>query len=261
MKEMITELIDYRQLLYMLTWRDIKLRYKQSVMGFMWAILMPMLIVAAGITIKLAFSFMSGKSMVGSDVASMALKALPWSFFISSIKFSTNSLVSNSNLVSKIYFPRELFPLSSVLACFFDFVIASAALMILLIITQIGVSLYLLWLPVLIFLLLVFTIGVGMFLACANLFFRDVKYLVEVILTFAIFFTPVFYDASIFGKWTPLLLLNPVSVILESINAVTILHHPPDPFWLFYAAVCSIVGLLVSWTIFHRAEFMFAERL
>ena len=100
-----------------------------------------------------------------------------------------------------------------------------------------------------------------MLLACANLFFRDVKYIVEVILTFGIFFTPVFYEAEMFGRWSVVLLLNPVGAILDSINAVVVLHHSPDMFWLGYSGVWALGGLLISWNIFHRAEFAFAENI
>jgi len=261
MKEMITELVEYRQLLYILAWRDIKIRYKQSVMGLMWAILMPMLIVAAGLLMKLAFSFVSGKSMDSSDLASIMVKALPWSLFITSIKSCTNSLTGNSNLVTKIFFPREILPGSAILANLFDFMVAALTLSVILVFMNTGISIYLFWLPLLFVLLLIFTAGVGMFLACANLFFRDVKYIVDVILTFAIFFTPVFYDASMFGKWEPLFMLNPVGAILESIKAVVILHQSPDMTWLAYSAASSISVLMFSWVIFHRAEFMFAERI
>ena len=230
-------------------------------MGFLWAILMPMLIVEAGIVVKLAFSFVSGKHMAIKDLASITIKALPWSFFISSIRVCTNSLTSNSNLVTKIFFPREIFPLSAIAANLFDFAIAALALTVILACMNTGISLYLLWLPLLFVILVIFTAGVGMFLACANLFFRDVKYIVEVILTFAIFFTPVFYDASMFGKWAPLLLINPVGAILESIRTVVVLHQAPDPFWLSYAAFISVTTLMLSWVTFHRSEFMFAERI
>ncbi|GAB7026146.1 ABC transporter permease [Geotalea toluenoxydans] len=261
MKEMINELIHYRELLYILTWRDIKIRYKQSVMGFMWAVFMPMLIVAAGIIMKLAFSFISGKPFNAMDLASISVKALPWSFFIGSIRFSTICLTANSNLVSKIYFPREIFPLAAILANLFDFAIAASALAVILAISNIGISLNILWLPVLLFLLVLLTAGIAFVLSCANLFFRDVKYIVEVILTFAIFFTPVFYEASLFGKWSSLLLINPVGSILEAINNVVVLHQPPDLFWLGYAATFSLCLFVVSWFVFHRSEFLFAERI
>jgi len=261
MREMVNELVHYRELLYMLTWRDIKIRYKQSVMGCMWAVFMPMLIVAAGLVMKLAFSFISGKPFNTTDIASISVKALPWSFFISSIRFSTISLTSNSNLVSKIYFPREIFPLAATLANLFDFVIASLLLTLILVICKVGISLNILWVPFLIFLLVILTAGIGFILSCANLFFRDVKYIVEVVLTFAIFFTPVFYEASLFGKWSTLLLLNPVSPLLEAMNNVVVRHQPPDPFWLAYATTFSVSLFIVGWFIFHRSEFMFAERI
>jgi ABC-type polysaccharide/polyol phosphate export permease len=261
MKEMIKELIAYRHLLIMLIWRDIKIKYKQSVMGFLWAIFMPMMVVAAGILVKKIFSVLSGQPMDLAQLASVSVKALPWAFFVTSVRFATNTLTNNLNLVTKIYFPREVFPLSAVLASLFDLIVASSLLIVILIIAGTGFSIHLLWLPLLLTLLIMLTAGVGMFLACANLFFRDVKYIVEVLLTFGIFFTPVFYEAKMFGKWGFLLLLNPVGAILESINAVVVLHRPPDVFWLSYAIVWSISTLIVAWSIFHKAEFAFAENI
>jgi ABC-type polysaccharide/polyol phosphate export permease len=261
MNTMIQELVQYRHLLAMLAWRDIRIRYKQSVMGFLWAIFMPMLIVSAGILVKTGMSMISGKPLVLSDVSSIAVKALPWSFFIGAIRFATNSLIANRNLVTKIYFPREVFPLAAILAHLFDFCIASVALIVILGILGIGISVHILWLPFLLLFMCLFTAGVSFMTSCANLFFRDVKYIVEVILTFAIFFTPVFYEASMFGKWETLLLLNPIGSILELINCVVVLHRPPDSFWLSFAAVSSIATFLAGWIVFHRLEYSFAENI
>jgi len=261
MKTMIQELVQYRHLLMMLAWKDIRIRYKQSVMGFLWAVLMPLLIVAAGIIVKKGISIISGKPLEISDLASITVKALPWSFLIGAVRFSTNSLVSNANLVTKIYFPREVFPLAAVLANLFDFAIASIATIVILGFMGVGISVYILWVPLLLLFLILFTAGVGMLMSCANLFFRDVKYLVEVFLTFAIFFTPVFYEASMFGKWETLLLLNPVGAILECVNAVVVLHQPPNYFWMLYAASWGIGLFLISWNIFHRLEYSFAENI
>ncbi len=258
---MFRELIQYRNLLWMLTLRDIKIRYKQTVMGFLWALFMPMLIVFAGLIIKKGFSIVSGKPLDLAELTSVSIKSLPYSFFIASIRFSTNSLVGNANLVTKIYFPREVFPVAAVLANLFDFLIASFVLMIILAIAGIQIDYHVVWVPFLILLLILFTIAMGMILSCANLFFRDVKYIVEVIVTFAIFFTPVFYDASLFGKWAPLLLLNPVGAILENINNVVILHQSPDMFWLSYSILWSVGGLLICWPVFHKLEFLFAENI
>lgn len=245
----------------MLIWRDIKIRYKQSVMGFMWAILMPMLIVAAGIFIKKAISIFSGKPLDLADIASVSVKALPWAFFIGAVRFSTSSLLGNSGLVTKIYFPREVCPIASVLSALFDFMVASVALTAFLVIAKIGTSIYLLWLPIVLMILILLTAGLGMILACCNLFFRDVKYLVEVFLTFAIFFTPVFYEASMFKHWETFILLNPIAPILEAINSIVVLHQQPDIFWLSYSAIWAIIGFFISWTIFYKTEHKFAESI
>jgi len=256
---MANELVEYRHLLLMLTWRDIKLRYKQSVMGFLWAIFMPLLIVGAGILVRFAYSLSSSQQMSMTDLASVSLKSLPWAFFVSAIKFSTNSLVGNSNLVTKIYFPREVLPTAAVLASLFDAAIASSVIVVVLIFAKIGISIYVLWMPVLLLLTLIFTVAAALFLSCANLFFRDVKYLVDALLTFGIFFTPVFYEARMLGKWAPLVLLNPLGTLLEAMSDVVVRHHAPSYPWLLYAACWAIPGLLISWRIFERAEASFAE--
>jgi lipopolysaccharide transport system permease protein len=261
MREMIEELVRYRQLLYMLTVRDIKIRYKQTVMGFLWAIFMPMLIVSAGILVRKGMALFSGKPLEMEDLVAVAVKSLPYSFFIASIRFATNSLISNTNLVTKIYFPREVFPISAVFANFFDFTIATAVLCVILVFTDLHVAATAAWVPIILLLLVLFTVGIGMLLACANLFFRDVKYIVEVIVTFAIFFTPVFYEVSLFGKWAPLLLLNPVGALLEAIHSAVILHRSPDMFWLVYAAAWSVGSFFIGWRIFHKLEFSFAENI
>ncbi len=259
MRKRILELVQYRDLLFVLTWKDIQIRYKQSVMGFFWAILMPALIVAAGILIKKAFATFSGAALNPDDIASVAVKSVPWAFVVSATRFSTQCLVSNQNLVRKIYFPREVFPISAVLASLFDFAIASVTLVLLFTVMQIGISVHLLWLPLLLGILFLWTLGVGMVLSCANLFFRDVKYLVEVFLTFGIFFTPVFYSAEQLGRWGTGVLLHPVSPLLEAIHAVVVLHRPPAWPWVAYAAVCGIAGFVIASALFDRVQHRFAE--
>jgi ABC-type polysaccharide/polyol phosphate export permease len=130
-----------------------------------------------------------------------------------------------------------------------------------LVLARVGVSIYLLWLPALLLLLILFTAGLGVFLSCANLFFRDVKYLVDVFLTFGVLFTPVFYEARMLGKWAPLVLLNPVATILEAMNDVLVRHRPPDYAWLAYAGCWAVIGFFVAWKIFDSAEGLFAERI
>jgi lipopolysaccharide transport system permease protein len=258
---MLREVFQYRDLLYMLTWREVRIRYKQSVMGFLWAMLMPVMIVGSGILVRQAFAMTSGKAVSWTDILAISIKGLYWAFFAGAIRFATLSLVSNSSLVTKIYFPREILPLSSVFSALFDFLVAGAFLAVIIGFVPSMLSLQLLWLPVIFAVLVVITLGVSVLLACANLFFRDVKYLVEVIITFGVLFTPVFYSAHMLGTWAPLVLLNPVSAVLESINDVVVLHRSPDLFWLGCAAVAGTLGTLVSWQVFQKAEPAFAQEI
>jgi lipopolysaccharide transport system permease protein len=261
MKVMFREIVQYRHLLYILSWRDIKIRYKQTVMGFLWAVFMPVLIVLAGLVVRKAMSVLSGKPMETTELLSVMVKSLPWAFFIATIRFATSSLVGNRSLVTKIYFPREVFPFSAVLSNLFDFAISFIALVAAFALFRAEVTIHALWFLPLMVLLVVMTAGFGLILSCANLFFRDVKYIVEVIVTFAIFFTPVFYEAKAFGKWEILLLLNPVGAVLESINIAVVHHQSPDPFWVFYASIWAFGGFFASWYVFHRSEYLFAENI
>ncbi|MCG8430369.1 MAG: ABC transporter permease [Candidatus Omnitrophica bacterium] len=258
---MYKEIIKYRDLLWMLTLRDIKIRYKQAAMGFAWAIFMPIIAACAGMVVKTLISIVANKPMDFAGVVSITVKVLPYTFFISSIRFSVASLVGNHHLVTKIYFPREVLPFASVLACLFDLAIASVPLAILLSVARIGGSIHLLWLLILIPSLVLFTAGMGLLLSQANLFFRDVKHIVETILMFGMFFTPVFYEAEMFGKFKPLLLSNPVASILESMNRAVVLHQMPEMGWLLYAVGASVAMFLLGMFIFHRREPMFAENI
>jgi len=149
MKEELKELYRYRELLYTIAHRDIKVRYKQSIMGFLWAILMPVLIVMSGIVVRFAYALAAHAPLQTADIASVAVKALPWAFLVSSIRFACLSLTNNRDLVTKVYFPKEIFPVAAVMASLFDFFVASGALLILLLAIQTGWSVYLVWTPVL----------------------------------------------------------------------------------------------------------------
>lgn len=276
-REMVQELWQYRELLGQMVLRDIRIRYKQAVMGFGWALLMPLLIVGAGCLVKIALARASGDGVDLPRVAGMSVKALGWAFFAGALGFAANSLVSNMTLVTKVYFPRELFPLSAVLTQLFDTLVGSIFLSVLLVVfAHIGASWNLLWVPVLVFILAAQTAAVALLFSCANVFFRDVKYIVQVLLTFGIFFTPVFYEPELFGATgSQLMMLNPLSPVLEGFRLAVVEQHnllrplaadvPGTTFWiwhpgyLLYAGFVAVVGFFVSWLIFHRSEFVFAE--
>jgi lipopolysaccharide transport system permease protein len=257
----LREFYRHRDLLYVIVRRDITVRYKQSVMGFMWAVLMPVLIVMSGVVVRYAYALASHAPLKQSDIVSVAVKSLPWAFLVSSIRFACLSLINNKDLVTKIYFPKEIFPIAAVLACLFDFLVASCALIIFLIISHVGASLALLWLPVLLLTMVLMAIGVGMIVAAASLFYRDVKFIVEIFLTFGIFFTPVFYDVGMLGSKGKWLLLNPISPVLEGFSAVIARQQSPDLPWLAYAISFSVASTLCGYFFFKHLEPAFAESI
>jgi len=277
--EMVRELVHYRELLWQMVLRDVRIRYKQAVMGLGWAVFMPMVIVGAGFLVKYAMARLAGNTGVDADAFSgMAVKALGWSFFVGAIGFATNSLTANMALVTKIYFPREVFPLSAVITQTFDSAIGSAVLAVLLFtLLGVGLSATALWAIPLVGLLLLITAGAALFLSCANVFFRDVKYIVQVIIAFGIFFTPVFYEPELFGSTgSVLMMLNPLAPLLEGLRLAVVEHHnllqtlavsvgdgPPvlawQPWYLLYSAAWAVLGFLGAWLMFHKLEFTYAE--
>ena len=254
------KLMDYRDLFLMITLKEIKIKYKQSIMGFLWALLMPLIIISAGILVKFAFTKVSKVGLSSDAIASVAVKSIPWAFFIASIRFSTTSLISNFNLVTKIYFPKIIFPISAVFSQFVDFIVAMSFMLIFLFATGFGdLGWKTLAAPVLVVILIMLSVGFGILLSAANLFFRDVKYIVEVLVTFAIFFTPVFYEVGIFGKWRSLFLLNPVAPVLEGLNGCIVHNQLPYSGWIAYSGVFSVVLLAVALKVFKKVEPLFAE--
>src|SRR5580658_537221 len=261
MKEKLQELYKYRGLLYMITYRDIKVRYKQSIMGFFWAILMPILIVMSGVVVRYAYAMVAHAPLKTADIASVAIKSVPWAFIVSSIRFTCNSLTGNRELVVKIYFPKEIFPMAAVLACLFDFLVAFAALVIFLIFIKIGVSLYLLWVPVLLATMILFCVGIGTIVSAVSLFFRDVKYIVEVFLTYGIFFTPVFYDVRMLGARGKWLMLNPMAPLLEGLSDVIVRHQSSDIHWYVYSLTISVIVFFSGFVFFKDLEPAFPESI
>lgn len=275
-REVLADLRGSRDLLFELTRRDVRIRYKQAVMGFGWAVFMPIMIVISGSIVRLVMARLSGGEFERGAVAVMAVKALPWAFFVGAIGFAVSSLTGNNNLISKIYFPREVLPLAAILAQGFDTGIGAAVLCIVL--PFLGVQLHwsILWLPVLLVMLLGFTVAAALFLSAANLFFRDVKFIVQVVLMFGIFFTPVFFEPAMLGPTgAKIIMLNPLAPIVEGLRLAIIDGHnllTPlvsveggqsvlawSPWYLLTGVVWAVAGLVLSALLFHRAEYRFAE--
>jgi homopolymeric O-antigen transport system permease protein len=257
----LRELAHHRLLLYMITLREIKVKYKQSVMGMLWAVLMPLVIVGAGLIVRFAFATLSGKPLAMFDLTLVAVKAAPWAFFVSALRFGTNSLITNEDLVTKIYLPRLVFPMAAVASQLFDFAVATIVVTVFLVVAGVGVSVHVAWLPLLVVALVLLAAAAAVMLSAASLFYRDVRFIVEVFLTFAIFFTPVFYESAMFGPWAPWLLVNPVSPLLEGVAAVVVFHRNPSLSWVAYSVGFTVVFFAVAVTMFKRLEPLFAENV
>ena len=257
-----------RELLWQLTRRDIVIRYKQSVMGLAWALLLPLLIVGSGVLVQLAIATVSGHPVERGALGGVVSKSVPWAFFSGAVGFGTGSLLANSVLISRIYFPREVLPTSAVLTQAFDSGIGALALAAALPFLGAVLSPALLWTPLLVLLLVSFTLAATLFLSCANLFFRDVKYLTQVVLTFGIFVTPVFFEPAMLGpRVGRLIMLNPLSPILEGFRLSIMQGHSLAvadgalwrPAWLLYSALWSVGGLFVAVRYFRASTAKFAE--
>jgi len=258
MREMLSEQWEYRELLYQMTLRDLLVRYKQSVMGFGWAIFMPLV---NTVVFSVIFTQVATLDELGIPYVVYAYTGLLfWNFFASSLRFAVNSLSSNAVLVTKVYFPREIFPFSAILVCLVDMFVGASILVGLMIYYRIPVGLPLLFVPVLLIVQVVFTAGIALIVAMANLFLRDVKYIFEMVLTVWMFATSVVYPVDrIAGALGKLLRLNPMSPIIDGYRAVILRGEMPALGPLALAAGLALVTLVVGWVVFHRAEYQFAE--
>ena len=258
LKEIVREQYDFRELLYQMTRRDLLLRYKQAIMGFGWAIFMPLVNTAV---FSVIFTRVAPLD-VGMPYPLFAyLGLLAWNFSASSFRFSVNSLTSNASLVTKVYFPREIFPISAVLVSLVDLAVGSIVLVGLMVYYQVVPTAALLALPWVLAVHLMFTLSVAMLLAMGNLFYRDVKYLFELVVTVWMFMSAVLYPVSGVGGWTGrVMAINPMTPILDGYRDVLLRGVMPGQAFMVTTVVSAIL-LVVAWVVFHRAEFAFAENV
>lgn len=258
-REMLTEQMQYRELLYEMTRRDLLIRYKQTIMGFGWAVFMPLVNTAV-------FSVIFTRVAPIETQVPYPLFAycglLAWNFTASTLRSSVTSLTSNAGLVTKVYFPREIFPFSAMLVALVDLLVGSSVLIALMAWYRVAPSTSILFLPLVVGVHVVFTAAVSLFVAMANLFYRDVKYIFEVVITLWMFATSVLYPVrTMTGRLGTLLRLNPMTAIIDGYRDVLFGAQQPDWTSLAAAAVLSVAILLAAWLQFHRSEFEFAERI
>jgi homopolymeric O-antigen transport system permease protein len=214
----LRDLWAYRELFYFLIWRDLKVRYKQTLLGVAWVIIQPLL---SMLVFALIFGRVVGVPSEGIPYPLFAMAGLlPWTFFSSSVTRSGNSLVGSAHLITKVYFPRLLIPSAAVAACLVDFAIGFAMLALLMVYYGVPVSMNLLMLPMLVLLTALFALGIGLWASALNVKYRDVGQILPFMVLLGMFATPIIYPSSIFpAKWLWVLELNPLTGIIEGYRA------------------------------------------
>ena len=270
MKEKLKRLFDYRELLFNLTHKEVKVKYKNSFLGFIWSLVTPLMMlvvfyVAFGIIFKLramgmqyyAFYLMSG--------------ILPWNFMSTSLLLSTGSVVSNADLVKKVYFPREVLPLSHLGSSSFHFILQELMLIIFLVAFRVPLTPWILLFPLIMVFELTFIAGLSMFLSALNVFYRDVQHFIEIVLMAWFWMTPVIYPISLMRDSLPswavhIYMLNPMAhiILLWQRIMYNSPHNGPDAALLSVPGLLGTIALSVCLVIFGyitfgRLEGKFAE--
>lgn len=261
---MITEVIASRELLFALAYRDIRVKYKQAVMGILWAFFLPVLGIAAGVMVQVGIAFVRGETLQMTNVVSVMVRTLPWMLFIQILGGTANGLLGGMGLASKIYFPRQIIPLSTVLSVLFDFAIMATVVVVLLTVlpnSPLILSWQLLLVPVFVLTLILMALGLGLIFGSANIFFRDVKYILQVLLQFGVFFTPVYLFVDQLGKLGQIMLWNPVAPILEAIAQIALRGGVDVTLWpmVGYSFAFAFTALCLGSFVFRRSEHLFAE--
>ncbi len=254
----LTELWHYRELLYFLCWRDIKVRYKQTVLGAAWAIIQPLLIM---LIFSLFFGRLAKMPSDGLPYPIFAFAALvPWTFFAYGVTQASNSLVSFPDLVKKVYFPRLTMPIATVLAGGVDFVLAFVVLLGMMLFYGVIPTVNIIWLPLFLLLSLVTSLGVSLWLSALNVGYRDVRYTIPFLVQLWMFATPIAYPSSLLEEpWRSIYALNPMVGVVEGFRwALLGADTAPGPMILVSSAM-AVVLLIGGAFYFRRMEATFAD--
>jgi len=247
----LPELWAFRDLIYFFVWRDIKVRYKQTVIGAAWAVLQPVLTM-------LVFSLFFGKL---AKIPSQGLPypifyysaLLPWMYFATAMQGATNIVVDNQRVITKIYFPRVVLPIASVLSGLLDFAISFGVFLIMMAYYGIVPAASVIWLPFFLLLAVLTALGVGLWLSALNALYRDVRYVVPFLVQFWMFASPVVYPSSLVpAKWRWLYGLNPMAGVIEGFRWALTGHGQP-PGILLAASSAAVLLLVVSGLVYYHA--------
>ena len=258
LRELVHEQVEFRELFYQIVYRDLLLRYKQTAMGFAWAIFTPLLN-----TLIFSVLFMR-VAPIDTPVPYplfVFCGLVAWNFTAASLRFAVTSLTANTSLVTKVYFPREIFPFAAVAVALVDSAVAGLVVAGLLVYYDVQVSSTLAFLPVIVIVQALLTAALALLLSMGNLFYRDIKYLFDAVLTVWMFASAVVYPSTaLTGIVGAVVNANPMTSIIEAYRHVVLYGAAPPPmFWS--TAALSVVLLPAAWLFFHRCEFRFAENI
>lgn len=254
----LTELIEARELLFTWVIRDFKVRYSQSILGAAWAILQPLSLM---VVYSVIFSVFIRVPTDGIPYPVFAYTALlPWTFFANSLSFAIPSLVSNMNLVSKIYFPREILPLSAIMVCMVDFLIASSIFILLLLFYRVPVGPVILLVPLVLLIQVILTFGISLLASAINVFYRDVRFVIPLALQIWMYLSPIIYPVNLVPeRFRSFYFLNPMAVLIDTYRRTILFNQMPDWQYLGLAALVSVSLTIVAYRYFKRAEREFAD--
>ena len=253
----LRDLWQYRELIYFLIWRDVKVRYKQTVLGASWAIIQPLMTM---VVFSLFFGKLGKMPSDGIPYPIFSFAALvPWTFFVNGLTHGSNSMVGNANLIKKVYFPRLAIPISAVTSGVVDFALAFGVLVIMMLYFGIFPTVRMVWLPAFALLVLVASLGVSLWFSAMNVQYRDIKYILPFVTQFWLFATPIAYPSSLLSEpWRTLYALNPMVGVIEGFRWALLGSNAPGQMFLVSAA--SGVVMLVSGAFyFRRMERTFAD--
>jgi lipopolysaccharide transport system permease protein len=256
----IKELWEYRELLYFLVWRDIKVRYKQTALGVLWAIIQPVMTM---IVFSIFFGKLGKLSSDGIPYPIFSFAALvPWTLFSNGLTQATNSLVTSSNLIKKVYFPRLIIPVATVLAGVIDFLLAFAVLLVLILFYGIAPTLNTLWLPVFLLLTIITSLAVSLWLSALNVEYRDIKYIIPFLTQIWLFATPIAYSSSLLNEpWRTIYGLNPMVGVVEGFRWALLGTNTQPGMMAIVSSAAALLLLLSGAFYFRRMEKTFADTI
>jgi len=254
----LNELRGYHELLYFLVWRNIKIRYKQTVLGGAWAIIQPFLTM---VVFSIVFGRLAGISSQGVPYPIFAYTALvPWTFFANALSQASNSLLENERMITKIYFPRLLLPMAAVFSSLLDFLISFAILIGMMVWYRLTPTSAIWLVPLFILMSAVTALGVGLWLSALNVSYRDVRYVIPFLVQFWLFCTPIAYSSSLIpAKWQPLYGLNPMTGVVEGFRWALLGLTPISITMVIVSLFITMIVLIGGLYYFRRTEETFAD--